>query len=236
MCGRTSLFTPQPEIERRFEATFDRDFEPRYNIAPGEDLVVIHGDDRATLTHDEWGFVPAWADDFDAGPRPINARAETVDENTLFRSAFENRRALVVADGFYEWQGDRGGKQPYRVAMAENRLFAMAGVWSRWEDGDAERTTVAIITTDANEVVESIHDRMPVILPEAQESTWLDPESLADAKDLLGPYAGADLGAYPISTVVNDPANDSPAVVDPVGGDTGQTGLDSFGSDRSAGQ
>lgn len=128
MCGRTSLFTPQPEIERRFDATFGHVFEPRYNIAPGDNLVAIHDDEKETLTADEWGFVPAWADAFDAGPRPINARAETVDENHLFRSAFENRRALVVADGFYEWQGERGGKQPYRVAMGDTSLFAMAGI------------------------------------------------------------------------------------------------------------
>ena len=98
MCGRTSLFTPQPEIERRFNAEFDRDFEPRYNIAPRDDLVVVHDEDTETLTFDEWGFVPSWADDFDEGPRPINARAETVDENNLCRLSFEKRRALVVAD------------------------------------------------------------------------------------------------------------------------------------------
>ncbi|MFB6085996.1 MAG: SOS response-associated peptidase [Halodesulfurarchaeum sp.] len=230
MCGRTSLFRPQPEIERRFDATFDRDVEPRYNIAPGDELSVVHEADQDTLTVDEWGFVPSWADAFDAGPRPINARAETIREHDLFRSAFENRRALVIADGFYEWAGERGGKQPFRVAREGNALFAMAGIWSRWTGNGEERRTVAIITTEANEVVEPIHDRMPVILPPDRESAWLEPESLERAKALLRPSDAADLERYPISTVVNDPSNDSPAVIEPVGGERGQTELGSFGT------
>lgn len=230
MCGRTSLFTPQPVIERRFDATFDHAFEPRYNIAPGDHLVTVHDDGTGTLTADEWGFVPSWADDFDGGPRPINARAETVGENDLFRSAFENRRALVVSDGFYEWQGERGGKQPYRVTVEDHSPFAMAGIWSRWKKDGECRTTVAIITTEANDVMAPIHDRMPVILDDGDESTWLESESLETAADLLEPYRGDDLDAISISTTVNDPANDSLAVIDPIGGDSGQTGLDSFGS------
>lgn len=230
MCGRTSLFTPQAEIEQRFDATFDHAYEPRYNIAPGDNLVAIHDDEPGTLTTDEWGFVPSWADDFDAGPRPINARGETVDENELFRSAVENRRALVVADGYYEWQGERGGKQPYRVAKEVTSPFAMAGIWSQWGDSNERRTTIAIITTEANEVVAPIHDRMPVILDEDGETTWLQSESNERAAELLEPYQGEDLEVAPISTVVNDPANDSPAIIDPIGGDRGQTGLDSFGS------
>ncbi|MFW6458664.1 MAG: SOS response-associated peptidase [Halodesulfurarchaeum sp.] len=229
MCGRTSLFQPQPEIERRFGAAFEVEYEPRYNIAPGDGLVVVHDEDPETLTVDEWGFTPAWADSFDGGPRPINARAETVEETDLFRSVFENRRALVIADGFYEWAGDRGGKQPYRVELEAGSLFAMAGVWSRWESGEMERTTVAILTSEANDVVEPIHDRMPVILEAGEESTWLDPDTLSAAKSLLGPYEGGDMDAYPISPLVNDPANDSPAVIDPVGGREGQSDLGSFG-------
>lgn len=228
MCGRTSLFAPQPEIERRFDAVFDRDFEPRYNIAPGDDLVVVHDEDTETPTYDEWGFVPGWADDFDAGPRPINARGETVDENNLFRSAFDKRLALVGADGFYEWQGDRGGKQPYRIALEDSELFAMAGIWSRWENNEKTRTTVAILTTEANALVEPIHDRMPVILERDNKSTWLDVDE-STTKGLLDPYRGDDLNAYPISTVINDPSNDSRAVIERIGGGSGQTGLGDFG-------
>lgn len=230
MCGRTSLFQPQPEIEQRFDAKFEQEYEPRYNIAPGDDLVVIHNDDPETLTFDEWGFVPTWADDFNAGPRPINARAETVAENNLFQASFEQRRALVVADGFYEWEGTRGGTQPYRITMDDNDLFAMAGIWSQWKEDAQTQSTVAILTTEPNDVMEPIHDRMPVILEPNEESTWLDPPSLTEATQVLDPHQG-EMKAQPISTIVNDPANDSPAVVEPIVGDSGQTGLGNFGAD-----
>lgn len=229
MCGRTSLFTPQPAIERRFGARFETEYTPRYNVAPGDDLVVVHDADPGTLTTDEWGFVPEWADDPDDGPRPINARAETIDENGLFRTAFESRRALVVADGFYEWRGDRGGKQPYRVAREDGTPFAMAGIWSRVA-GDRPLTTVAIATTAANDLVAPIHDRMPVVLPREHETAWLEAEA-ARATELLEPREYSELEAYPISTTVNDPANDSPMVLDPVGGHEGQTGLGDFAGD-----
>lgn len=231
MCGRTSLFTPQPEIERRFDAEFDHDYEPRYNIAPGDSLDVIHTEDSETITADTWGFVPEWADSMDEGPRPINARAETVAENDLFRSAFENRRALVIADGYYEWAGNRGRKQPYRIARTDEAPFAMAGLWSKWSHNGETVSTVTIITTEPNDTVSSIHDRMPVILEPTAESRWLGGETAAERRKLLQPYAGPDLEPHQISTIVNDPANDSPAVIDPVGGGKGQTGLGDFESD-----
>lgn len=281
MCGRTSLFAPQPAIERRFDATFETDYRPRYNVAPGDDLVVVHDASPDTLTRDEWGFVPAWADRPGDGPRPINARAETVRENDLFGPAFESRRALVVVDGYYEWRGKREGTHPYRIAREDGEPFAMAGVWSRWEgadergdgeggggyggsggygvsgygagggygggegvggeyggsqgkDGDGGNggesalTTVAIVTTTANADLATIHDRMPAIVPRADEKRYLESDP-GNAAALLGPYRGGDLEATPISTLVNDPANDSPAVIEPVGGESGQTGLDDFG-------
>ncbi|MFW6384905.1 MAG: SOS response-associated peptidase [Halodesulfurarchaeum sp.] len=231
MCGRTSLFTPQPDIEQRFGAAAESPIRPRYNIAPGDDLVTVHGASPDTLTFDEWGFVPRWMDEFEESYRPINARAETVDDKPLFRDAFGDRHCLVVADGFYEWQGDRGGKQPYRVALEDDDLFAMAGIWDTWKGNGDTRTTVAIITTDANDDIEAIHDRMPVVLEPENESAWLHPSSADAAKSLLGPYDGEDLYTYPISPIVNDPSNDSPAVLDPIGGPSGQTGLGDFGAD-----
>ena len=112
MCGRTSVFQPQPEIERRFEALFTEEWVPEYNTAPREDLTAIQNTARDEINQLEWGLIPEWADDPDDGPRPINARAETVAEKPMFRSAFEQRRCLIPADGFYEWQGERGHKQP----------------------------------------------------------------------------------------------------------------------------
>ena len=231
MCGRTSLFTPQPEIEARFDAEAEAPIRPRYNIAPSDELVTVHGSAPETLTFDEWGFVPHWMDEFEGSYRPINARAETIDEKPMFRDAFGERHCLVVADGFYEWQGDRGGKQPYRIALEDDQLFAMAGIWDTWENNGATRTSVAIVTTDANERLESIHDRMPVVLEREDEARWLEPTAVDDAKSLLDPYDGEDLRAYPISTAVNDPSNDAPAIVEEVGGGSGQTGLEDFGAD-----
>ena len=230
MCGRTSLFAPEPEIERRFEAAFDHDYERRYNVAPGSTLAVVHDADPGTITRDGWGFVPEWADSLEAGPRPINARAESLEETDLFRSAVENRRALVLADGYYEWAGTRGGKQPYRIAMEEGDLFAMAGLWSRVHVEKHPHTTVAVVTRNATERLSHIHDRMPAILDRDAESAWLEgpPER---ATSLLGPAPDQRLEATPVSTLVNDPANDSPAVIEGVGGDSGQTGLEDFGAD-----
>lgn len=231
MCGRTAVFSPRPEIERRFDATFTGEYLPRYNVAPGSDLVVVHDADRDTLGFDEWGYVPSWAESFGAGPRPINARAETVHENRLFRDAVENRRALVVTNGFYEWQGDRGGKQPYWISRGDDDLMAMAGLWSRWEGAGGTRDTVAIVTTDPNDIVAPIHDRMPVVLEPEAEEQWLEAPTSEAARGVLEPYSGPDLTATPISTLVNDPENDSPAVLDPIGGGSGQTGLEDFGAD-----
>jgi len=228
MCGRTSLFQPQPEIERRFGGTFEHSFEPRYNIAPNDNLAVIHDAAPETITSDQWGFVPEWADAVDEGPRPINARAETVAENRLFSTGFEQRRALVLADGYYEWAGSRGGKQPYRITVGDDSLFAMAGLWSKWEGNSETLSTVTILTTEPSEAVASIHDRMPVILDRAVEDQWLEAEP-DRALDLVSSYDG-DLRTQQISTLVNDPANDSPAVIDPIGGDYGQTGLDDYGT------
>lgn len=229
MCGRTSLFAPKASLETRFDASFEATYEPRYNIAPESDLYVIHNDDPTAIVADEWGFVPAWADRVDDGPRPINAREETVAENNLFSSAFESNRALVLADGYYEWAGERGGKQPFRIVRADEQPFAMAGIWSHFEGTDHDVETVAIITTEAAEPIAEIHDRMPVVLEHGAETRWL--HGYPDESEALLASQTAALESHPISTLVNDPTNDSPAVIDPVGGDSGQAALADFDGD-----
>ena len=227
MCGRTSLYVDPDDLAERFEADFDFEYEPRYNVAPGDDLVVLPDDREDTITRQEWGLVPSWADDPDEGPRPINARAETVDEKPTFRDAFERRRCLVLGDGFYEWAGSRGSKRPHRVHLTDDRPFAMAGLWDRWENGSTIES-VTIVTTEANDVVAPIHDRMPIILEPENEREWLHADP-SQAHDLLDPYAGDDLETYPISTTVNDPSNDSPDVLLPA--DRGeQSDLGDFGA------
>ena len=229
MCGRTSLYVDPAELEAAFDATIAFDYRPRYNIAPRDDLAVVTNVDDETIDRQEWGLVAPWADSPDDGPRPINARAETVDEKPTFEAAFRERRCLVLADGFYEWQAaeGRGPKQPYRVHLAGNAPFAFAGVWNRHEFGGEPFESVVIVTTEANDVVAPIHDRMPVIVDRGREREWLH-AGPDDAKRLLRPYAGDDLRAYPISTRVNDPSNDDPQVL--VEESTQQRGLGEFGS------
>ena len=233
MCGRTSLFAPQSVVEQRFDAEAVEPLRPRYNIAPREDLAVIRdaSPDRIELL--EWGLLPGWVDDPDSFSYPINARAETVAEKPTFREAFEQRRCLVLADGFYEWQETPTGKQPYRVERTDGEPFAMAGLWERWEGAsgggsDANtRETVTVVTTEPNEVVEPLHHRMSVILDDAGAETWLGADDTGTLQSVLEPSPAEELRSYPVSTAVNDPSNDRPGIVEEV--DPGeQTSLGEF--------
>jgi putative SOS response-associated peptidase YedK len=231
MCGRYSLFAPPATVEARFDATFDSEFEATYNAAPSQPLPAITDADPDTIQRMEWVPVPAWAEDrTDHGH--INARAETLAETASFADAYESRRCLVPADGFYEWVQEGGGKQPYRVALPDDALFAMAGLYERWEPpqrqtglgefgaggGDGGESDVVesftIVTTDPNDAVGDLHHRMAVILDPDEEETWL--RGTADeAAALLDPYDGP-MEAYPVSTAVNDPSNDGPSLVEAV--------------------
>ncbi|SFG78818.1 Putative SOS response-associated peptidase YedK [Halopelagius inordinatus] len=235
MCGRYSLFTPTDELASRFDAEPAQSFERRYNCAPGQELPVITDDAPGEFRLQKWGLVPEWADDRSVGRNLINARAETVRDKPSFREAFERRRCLVVADGFYEWAVRDGEKRPYRVAFEDDRPFAMAGLWERWRpDGtqtglnqfsaggrpDAEPDvleTFTVITTEPNDVVADLHDRMAVVLAPDEESTWLDGDS-DEAASLLDTHPGSEMHAYPVSTRVNDPTNDGPDLVEPLEG------------------
>lgn len=238
MCGRFSLFVPPSVLEERFDAEAAEPLVPRYNVAPGDDVAAIRNADPGSIDSLEWGLLPSWVDDPDDFHRPINARAETLGEKPSFRDAFDERRCLVPADGFYEWKGGRGAKQPYRIARRDGEPFAFAGLWETWgANGDgtggggtdgSSRRTVTIVTTDANETVGAIHDRMPVILEPAEKQRWLSASDPDDLRSLLDPYPDDGLEAYPVSKAVNDSANDSPDVVEAV--DVGeQSGLGDFG-------
>ena len=229
MCGRTSLFVPQSVVEERFDATATEPITPRYNTAPGDELATVRNDATDEINLLGWGLVPSWVDDPADSPRPINARAETIIEKPMFREAFEERRCLVLADGFYEWTGRRGSKQPYRVTRRGDQPFAFAGLWETWGGGDDYRETVTIITTDANEVVADVHDRMPVMLDRPEERTWLSATDEAELLSVLDPYPADELRMYPVSKRVNDPSNDSPDVIEAV--DIGeQADFDEFAS------
>jgi putative SOS response-associated peptidase YedK len=223
MCGRLSLAVSPEVIENRFGTRPSPALAPRYNVAPGQPLATIRGDARDRIDALRWGLVPGWAENGETGH--INARAETVAEKQSFRDAYDHRRCLVLADGYYDWADERGrGTQPYRFVRPDEKPFAMAGIWEGREGAGEPPGTVAIITTEPNGVVEPIHHRMPVILDPEEETRWLDGEN-PDA--LLDPYPEDELRAYPVSEAVNDPENDTPAVLEETDPPE-QTGLGEF--------
>jgi len=171
MCGRFTLRSSPASIAQVFGLVDVPDLLPLFNIAPTQPVAVVRqrANDRVKeLVFLRWGLIPAWADDPSIGNRLANARSETVATKPSFRSAFRSRRCLVVADGFYEWQKTNGHKQPYFVGLQSDRPFGLAGLWERWEKGDEPVESCTILTTDANELMQPIHERMPVILPPDQ--------------------------------------------------------------------
>lgn len=219
MCGRFTLTVSPDELQAAFpEMDIPGDIPPSYNIAPSQPIPVIPNDGKNKLTFYKWGLVPPWSDDEHfGGYNLINARAETVAEKPSFKVPFRRKRCLVLSDGFFEWHTSSGGsKTPYYIHMKDNSPFAYAGLWDRWQSphGD-ELLSACIITTRPNEIVKPLHDRMPVILPREAYQAWLqpgeqDPEKLSS---YLAPYPEEDMEAYPVSTYVNNPQNNSPQCI-----------------------
>lgn len=217
MCGRYSLTADIGELARRFGFDGDHvDLEPRYNIAPTQGVLTVVGGENRRGGLMRWGLIPHWAKNVSIGSRMINARAETVAEKPAFRVALRRRRCLVLADGFYEWRRTGAGKRPMRIVMRSGEPFAFAGLWSVWKDPDGNRIpSCAIVTTEANDLLRPIHDRMPVILPRELEDLWLD-EGVDDPGGLGGVLVSFDadaMEAYEVSTLVNSAANDGPEVI-----------------------
>lgn len=222
MCGRFSQTQSPEAIARAFQLEVTPDWQPGYNLAPTQPIPAIlnQGKGSRQFYPLRWGLIPSWAKDTTIGHRLINARAETVAEKPAFRAAFRQRRCLVVADGFYEWQGQNGKKQPFYIRRADHGLFAFAGLWERWQGPDGQTIdSCTLLTTTPNEVMEPIHDRMPVILQPGTYDRWLDPtlQKPEALLPLLIPDAEADLIAYPVSARVNSPKNNDPTCIQPVG-------------------
>jgi putative SOS response-associated peptidase YedK len=236
MCGRFTLATPAAEWAALFGLDGVPDLEPRYNIAPTQDVAVVRsttpaqGGDVAAAAADpaaprrelvelRWGLVPHWARDFDpVGRALINARSETAAEKPSFRDSFRFRRCLVVADGFYEWKPEGRRKQPYWIHREDRRAFAFAGLWDRWTGGeDPPVESCTILTTEANEALRPLHDRMPVILEVGAHATWLDADAPAwELEPLLAASPLETLVFHPVSTLVNHVGNDDPACIEPL--------------------
>lgn len=221
MCGRYTLRTHLNQLLQLYAAQSQIEWEPRYNIAPTQQVAAVRSIPDSTsreLVLLRWGLVPAWADDLKIGNHMINARAETLAEKPSFKTALRRRRCLVLADGFYEWRQEGKVKQPLFIRMKDAKPFAFAGLWERWTKSGSPIETCTIITTNANTLMSELHDRMPVILSPVAADVWLDqeieqPELLLS---LLGPYPDDEMEAYPVSTLVNSPKNESSECIVPI--------------------
>jgi len=222
MCGRYTLTAQPDQIVAAFGLPGISEYSPRYNIAPTQGVPVV----RAAEANDErefaqlrWGLVPFWAKDLKIGNRMINARGETVATKPSFRQAFVKRRCLVIADGFYEWKKlGKNEKQPYYIHRKDASPFGFAGLWERWNGEDGQVESCTIITTSANALMEPLHDRMPVILDPEDYETWLDPslQERDEVERLLASHPMPDWETYPVSTIVNNPRNESPECIERV--------------------
>lgn len=232
MCGRYTLKTPNPRLQELFGLQDLPHLVPRFNIAPTQSVFAIRAADSAAALREavmlRWGLIPFWAKDMSIGNTMINARAETVAEKPSFRQAFLKRRCLIPADGFFEWEKlANGKKQPWWIRMTDEAPFAMAGLWESWapkstaelpDDGKphSQKTvqSCTILTINANADMQSLHDRMPVILPVEAWDTWLNPSTDKSAlQALLKPFVDGYLIRSAVSTIVNRPLVDSPECI-----------------------
>ncbi len=216
MCGRFTL-TQSPETVAQAFSIEVPQFPPRYNIAPSQPVgVVVQSADRQRQFRlMQWGLIPSWAKDSSIGSKLINARSETVHEKPSFRSAFKRRRCLITADGFYEWQKQGSGrKQPFYFSMKDKAIFAFAGLWESWQDIE----TCTILTTSANELLQPIHERMPVIVRPEDYYLWLDPtvQQAEILSRIFEPFPFDKMFATSVSTAVNTPSTDSEVCIQPL--------------------
>ncbi len=223
MCGRYALYSDKQAIENHFGVTVSEEnlLEPDYNIAPGsvKPAVLIRGTQERIITALKWGFIPSFVKN-PADWKPLtNARSETVNEKPSFRKAFHRQRCIIPANGFYEWKDFGGGKKtPFYIRLLNQDLFGLAAIFDTYTDDDGSETqTFAILTTEANTLLQPLHDRMPVILNEEDYNLWLDPvnprpEAL---QPILRPYPTEDMSTFKVPSKVNNPENNGPELISP---------------------
>ena len=222
MCGRYTLKAISEILADQFDFTELPEAKPRYNIAPSQLVACVRSIPRSQsreVVMLRWGLIPSWAKDLAIGMKLINARAETVDERPSFRKSFRQRRCLVLADGFYEWRKEKRAKQPYYIRMKDERPFAFAGLWECWTNPEGKVVeSCALMTTEPNELMTPIHNRMPVIIDPDCYGEWLNPmqQEVTKLNALLGPYPAEDMIAYPVSQLVNNASFDDPRCIEPL--------------------
>lgn len=223
MCGRFFLISQARELEAAFRLEKAPRIEPRYNIAPTQDIPVVRRNPEnqqfRILSQMRWGLIPSWTKDLSKMPTLINARCESVHQKPAFRSAFRKRHCAIPANGFFEWSKQGSSKQPHVIHLKQQRLFAFAGLWEAWQNLEgAIIESCVILTTEANEIVLPLHDRMPVILDLKDVDLWLESPS-QDPREwqrLFRPLNGIDMECYEVSTWVNNPTNDDYHCIEPI--------------------
>jgi len=225
MCGRFTITCEAEDLRAALDlASIPEDFIPRFNIAPSQPILSVTNADLREAQWMRWGLIPFWAKDPSIGSRMINARSETLMEKPAFRQAFQKRRCLLPADGFYEWKaasGRKGFRSPYYFHLSDRRPFFLAGLWETWDAPDSSPLLSAtILTTTPNELVANVHDRMPVIFSGEMAWKWLENDSPAELIGMLKPYPAQRMVAHPVSTMVNSPQIDRADCVTPANSST----------------
>ncbi|WP_138417963.1 SOS response-associated peptidase [Aquibacillus sediminis] len=220
MCGRFTIDASEKEILDEYDLQGPiHDFQPRYNVAPGQPvLAVIHDGQKKRAGFLKWGLVPSWANDPKIGYKMINARSESAHQKPSFKRLLARKRCLIIADSFYEWQKTEEGKQPKRISLENRKLFTFAGLWDKWDQDDEAMYTCTILTREANDFMQPIHHREPVILPKDKEDDWIEPivHDPQDMHQFVMSLPDQPLHAYDVSTIVNSAKNESEACIKPL--------------------
>lgn len=219
MCGRFDLHLPRELLEEIFGISISYEIRRRYNIAPTQEIAAVRTnlDRERQLDFLKWGLIPSWAKDPSIGSRMINARSETVHEKPSFRTALKHRRCVIPANGFYEWEAVEGKKKPFYLKMKDDKPMLFAGLWDHWKPGDGEEIlSCAILTTNSNDLITPLHDRMPVLLGISDIDFWLDPalDQPEHLTHLFQPFPSEEMEMYPVSDMVNSPKNDDPSCIE----------------------
>ncbi|WP_303984222.1 SOS response-associated peptidase [Niallia circulans] len=220
MCGRFTLFTDFETIIDRFNidsAIEESLYNPNFNVAPSQSVLsVINDGEKNRLGYLRWGLIPPWSKDMKIGYKMINARSETISEKPSFRNSYKKKRCLILADSFFEWKRTEERKIPMRIKLKDNQPFGMAGLWESWKSPEGETIySCSVITTQPNQLMTEIHDRMPVILKPEDEQFWLDPTNtdINSLNKLLVPFDFEQMEAFEVSNEVNSPKNNSPSLI-----------------------
>ena len=220
MCGRFTLAIDIEDLLDEFPFEMGEFvYKPRYNVAPTQQVLTYGAQGVNTVEYMRWGLVPFWAKDLSIGYKMINARAETVATSNAFKTPLKMRRCLILADGFYEWKKNGASKTPMRIVLRSQQPFGFAGLWDKWTNRETQEVvrSCTIITTEPNELMESIHNRIPVILPSEAHAAWLDMgiDDPMKLTPLLQPFPADEMEAYAVSSLVNSVKNEDPACIAP---------------------